>query len=101
MRVRKPLNCLLAGVFVACIPCGLMSAQSKLSSSSATSASATPVEDASGYNKPPQYILDVMGAPSLPRPEISPTKDMILLVSWQDYPSLSRVATPFLRLAGA
>jgi len=25
---------------------------------------------------------------------------MILLVSWQDYPSISRVATPFLRLAG-
>ena len=34
-------------------------------------------------------------------PEVSPTDDTILLVSWQDYPSISRVATPFLRLAGA
>jgi dipeptidyl aminopeptidase/acylaminoacyl peptidase len=31
---------------------------------------------------------------------VSPTRDAILLVSWQDYPSISRVATPFLRLAG-
>jgi len=33
-------------------------------------------------------------------PVVSPTEDSILLVSWQDYPSISRVATPFLRLAG-
>jgi len=32
---------------------------------------------------------------------VSPTQDAILLVSWQDYPSISRVSTPFLRLAGA
>ncbi len=31
---------------------------------------------------------------------VSPTQDTILLVSWQNYPSISRVATPFLRLAG-
>jgi dipeptidyl aminopeptidase/acylaminoacyl peptidase len=31
---------------------------------------------------------------------VSPTEDTILLVSWQDYPSISRVGTPFLRLAG-
>ena len=31
---------------------------------------------------------------------VSPTHDTILLVSWQDYPSITRVATPFLRLAG-
>jgi dipeptidyl aminopeptidase/acylaminoacyl peptidase len=31
---------------------------------------------------------------------VSPTHDSILLVSWQDYPSIARVATPFLRLAG-
>ncbi len=33
-------------------------------------------------------------------PRVSPTQDTILLVSWQDYPSISRVSTPFLRLAG-
>jgi dipeptidyl aminopeptidase/acylaminoacyl peptidase len=41
-----------------------------------------------------------MHAPSPPYPSVSPTRDAILLVSWQDYPSISRVATPFLRLAG-
>jgi dipeptidyl aminopeptidase/acylaminoacyl peptidase len=42
-----------------------------------------------------------MHAPSPPIPEVSPTQDTILLVSWQDYPPISRVTTPFLRLAGA
>jgi dipeptidyl aminopeptidase/acylaminoacyl peptidase len=54
----------------------------------------------SRYDKPPKNILDVMHAPSPPMPVVSPTYDSILLVSWQDYPSISRVATPFLRLAG-
>jgi len=67
----------------------------------ATSASAAPIEGASGYNQPPKNILDVMHAPSPPTPKVSPTQDTILLVSMQDYPPISRVATPFLRLAGA
>ncbi|PRC92044.1 alpha/beta hydrolase family protein [Solimicrobium silvestre] len=54
----------------------------------------------SGYNQPPKNILDVMHAPSPPTASVSPTQDMMLLVSMQDYPSISRVATPFLRLAG-
>jgi dipeptidyl aminopeptidase/acylaminoacyl peptidase len=41
-----------------------------------------------------------MRAPSPPVPQVSPTEDAILLVFWQDYPSIARVATPFLRLAG-
>jgi dipeptidyl aminopeptidase/acylaminoacyl peptidase len=63
-------------------------------------AQGTASEGATGYNQPPKNILDVMHAPSPPTPEVSPTHDMILLVSWQDYPPISRVATPFLRLAG-
>ncbi|HXM41367.1 MAG TPA: prolyl oligopeptidase family serine peptidase, partial [Bryobacteraceae bacterium] len=59
-----------------------------------------PVGTSSGYNQPPKNILDVMHAPSPPIPAVSPTHDTILLVSWQKYPSISRVATPFLRLAG-
>jgi dipeptidyl aminopeptidase/acylaminoacyl peptidase len=54
----------------------------------------------SGYDKPPTNILEVMNAPSPPIPKVSPTKDTILLVSWQDYPPMARVARPFLRLAG-
>lgn len=57
-------------------------------------------EAPSGYDKPPQNILDVLHAPSPPVPFVSPTHDTLLLVSWQDYPPMSRVATPFLRLAG-
>jgi dipeptidyl aminopeptidase/acylaminoacyl peptidase len=60
-----------------------------------------PKDDSSpGYDRPPQYILDVMHAPSPALPSVSPTHDAILLVSWEDYPSIDRVATPYLRLAG-
>jgi dipeptidyl aminopeptidase/acylaminoacyl peptidase len=55
---------------------------------------------AAQYNQPPKNILDVMRAPAPPSPVVSPTHDTIGLVSWQQYPSISRVATPFLRLAG-
>ena len=41
-----------------------------------------------------------MLAPTPPVPIVSPTEDTILLVTWQTYPPISRVATPFLRLAG-
>src|SRR5262252_1565659 len=41
-----------------------------------------------------------MRAGSPPQPMVSPIHDTILLFSWQDYPSIARVATPFLRLAG-
>ena len=53
-----------------------------------------------GYDKPPKEILDVLHAPSPPVPYVSPTNDTILLVSWEEYPPMSRVAEPFLRLAG-
>jgi len=65
-----------------------------------TVASAAAPEVASGYDKPPQSILDVLHAPSPPTAHVNPTHDAILLVSWQDYPPMTRVATPFLRLAG-
>ena len=54
----------------------------------------------SGYNQPEKAILDVMHAPAPPQPHISPMNTDILLVAWQEYPSITRVATPFLRLAG-
>src|SRR5215469_2357808 len=101
MKVCKASYCFLAGALVACTAFVPSVAQSKSSSSNMASAPATPAEAASGYNKPPQYILDVMNAPSPPTPVVSPTHDTILLVSMQDYPPMSRVATPFLRLAGA
>jgi dipeptidyl aminopeptidase/acylaminoacyl peptidase len=101
MRGRNAFSYLLVGALVACATSVPVTAQSTSFSSKVTSAPARPVEAASGYNRPPQNILDVMHAPSPPFPVVSPTHDAILLVSWQDYPSISRVATPFLRLAGA
>jgi dipeptidyl aminopeptidase/acylaminoacyl peptidase len=67
---------------------------------SAAAAAQSPSPATKGYDKPPQNILDVMLAPPPPRPFVSPTHDTILLVSTQEYPSIARVATPFLRLAG-
>ena len=67
----------------------------------ATALPATAQPATRGYDRPPQNILDVMHAPSPPLPNVSPTRDTLLLVSWQDYPTMARVATPFLRLAGA
>jgi dipeptidyl aminopeptidase/acylaminoacyl peptidase len=84
-RINNALNCFLIGTLVACATPAPVAAQS---------------DGTSGYDKPPQNILDVMHAPSPPIPQVSPTGDTILLVSWPDYPSISRVATPFLRLAG-
>lgn len=92
MPLRNALNRILVGVLVACATSALIAAQANSNSTS--------IASASGYDKPPKNILDVMHAPSPPRPDVSPTYDSILLVSWQDYPSISRVATPFLRLAG-
>ncbi|MBC7458683.1 MAG: S9 family peptidase [Bdellovibrionaceae bacterium] len=57
-------------------------------------------KEPSGYDQPPQNILNIMRAPSPSYPIMSPTKDRILLVAMQDYPSIERVAQPFLRLAG-
>ncbi|HEU0032624.1 MAG TPA: prolyl oligopeptidase family serine peptidase [Kofleriaceae bacterium] len=54
----------------------------------------------SGYDKPPQPILDLLHAPAPPQPVLSPTRDRILLVTYETYPSIAQVAEPFLRLAG-
>jgi dipeptidyl aminopeptidase/acylaminoacyl peptidase len=54
----------------------------------------------SGYDKPPQNVLDVLHAPSPPYPYVSPTNDRILLSAWVWYPPIAQVAEPFLRLAG-
>jgi dipeptidyl aminopeptidase/acylaminoacyl peptidase len=67
---------------------------------SAVAAAQSPAAATKGYDKPPKNILDVMLAPTPPRPVVSPTHDNILLVTIQQYPSIARVATPFLRLAG-
>src|SRR5580704_12789970 len=87
MPAQNTLNRLLVGALVFCAMSLPIAAQT--------------ISSASGYDLPPKNILDVMRAPSPPVPDVSPSRDAILLISWQDYPTISRVATPFLRLAGA
>ncbi|MEA2238052.1 MAG: hypothetical protein QOC81_2776 [Thermoanaerobaculia bacterium] len=57
-------------------------------------------ERVSGYDLPPQNVLDVLRAPAPPRPILSPTRASVLLVSWVQYPAMTQVAEPFLKLAG-
>jgi dipeptidyl aminopeptidase/acylaminoacyl peptidase len=85
MSVQNVSTCLLLAV---------------LTSGGAVSAAEQVAAPPSGYDRPPANILEVMHAPSPPVPDVSPTHDTILLISWQDYPSIVRVATPYLRLAG-
>ena len=102
MSVWNAVNCVLAGVLITCAASATLpaAAQSNSASSNKGSAPAAANAGASGYDKPPKNILDVMHAPAPPIPRVSPTNETILLVSWQEYPSIARVATPFLRLAG-
>jgi dipeptidyl aminopeptidase/acylaminoacyl peptidase len=107
-RMRRALSSLFvlatlsacAPVPVASAPCPTASAPTS-APSSAPAAPPDVVETAkSGYDKPPQNVLDVLHAPAPPQPLINPTRDTILLVSWVDLPSIAQVAEPFLRLAG-
>jgi dipeptidyl aminopeptidase/acylaminoacyl peptidase len=98
MRVGfRSYGALLVVTFATCV---LAAQQSTPSPSKAKSSTPAPAQNSTGYNQPPKYILDVMHSQSPPTPKVSPTQDKILLVSWQDYPSITRVATPYLRLAG-
>src|SRR5580765_4484364 len=64
------------------------------------STAASAAERVSGYDLPPQYVLDVLHAPAPPRPILSPTRASVLLVSWVQYAPMTQVAEPFLKLAG-
>ena len=52
------------------------------------------------YDQPSKPILAALHAPLPPMPSVSPTHADILLVSRLAYPSIARVAEPYLRLAG-
>jgi dipeptidyl aminopeptidase/acylaminoacyl peptidase len=85
--------------------CGLVSttlAIGMTSTAHAASAAAKPAAAAAAsvYQQPPKEILDVMRAAAPPTPSLSPTRDKLMLVTMDDYPSIAKVATPFLRLAG-
>lgn len=56
--------------------------------------------DRPAYQKPTKDILDVLHAPPPPQPNLSPTRDRLLLVQWPRYDRISDLAEPMLRLAG-
>jgi len=53
-----------------------------------------------GYQKPPQGVMDVLNASAIPQTSISPAKDKILLLEPLTYPSIVELSQPMLRLAG-
>lgn len=95
MISHSVISRLAVAAFVLSITAQAAPAQQPAAAAPASSQSA-----AAGYNQPSKAILDVMHAPPLPTPVVSPTADKALLVTYQEYPSIARVATPFLRLAG-
>jgi dipeptidyl aminopeptidase/acylaminoacyl peptidase len=52
------------------------------------------------YQKPPKAILDVLNAPSTPSVSFSPTRERMLLIQSERYPTIADLAEPMLRLAG-
>ena len=56
--------------------------------------------DADGYKQPPEPLLGVLRAPLNPSPSVDPTGTTVLLVQQSLYPSIERVAEPYLKLAG-
>ena len=54
----------------------------------------------SGYLTPPKAIVDIMNAAPLPAVAVSPTGDVIVLMSRNAMPSIEDVSAPMLRLGG-
>ena len=94
-----------AGLFViACAPAptspNAVCASSSAPSASSTAAVTVDTQPGSNYDKPPQNVLDAMLAPSPAQPMPNGAGDTLLMVSWVDYPPMTRVAEPFIRLGG-
>ena len=52
------------------------------------------------YKLPPKDVVAILDAPPPPLGIVSPTRDTLLLIEIQPYPSIEVVAEPILRLAG-
>ncbi len=57
-------------------------------------------QDTQGYQKPPQPILSLFEARSIPTVRISSNGEIMLLLEMEDLPSISELSQPELRLAG-
>jgi dipeptidyl aminopeptidase/acylaminoacyl peptidase len=72
-----------------------------LAAAAASAAPTPPAAAPHGYDQPPRNILDVLHAPAPPTYYVSPTRQAMLLVAWQEFPPMARVAAPYLKLAGS
>jgi dipeptidyl aminopeptidase/acylaminoacyl peptidase len=52
------------------------------------------------YLKPPQAIVDILDAPSVPDAVISPSRDVVALIERRSAPRIADLAEPMLRLGG-
>ncbi|HEX7281567.1 MAG TPA: prolyl oligopeptidase family serine peptidase [Vicinamibacterales bacterium] len=55
---------------------------------------------ASGYLLPPKEIVDILDAPPPPTVEVSPSRDMVVLIERASMPSIADLAQPMHRVAG-
>jgi dipeptidyl aminopeptidase/acylaminoacyl peptidase len=55
---------------------------------------------AAGYLLPPKAVVDVLDAPPPPMTELSPSRDVVVLLERTSMPSIAELAQPMLRLAG-
>ncbi len=77
-----------------------MTLRHRLLSLAATLAALTAQAATSGYDKPPEPLLGVMHTPLPPAALADPTQHTLLMVQQAQYPSIKRVAEPYLKLAG-
>ncbi|KAF1004795.1 MAG: Dipeptidyl-peptidase 5 [Luteibacter sp.] len=63
-------------------------------------AASLPLVAHAGYDKPPEPLLSVMHAPLPAIPVLDPTRQRMLMVEQSQYPSIKRVAEPYVKLAG-
>nr|WP_240624075.1 prolyl oligopeptidase family serine peptidase [Ahniella affigens] len=55
---------------------------------------------AAQYQQPPEPLLATMRLPEIPSPSLSPDRRTMLLVQQEAFPAITRLAEPYLKLAG-
>ena len=68
--------------------------------SSAALSAQTQAPVGSGYLLPPKVIVDMLDAPPPPTAELSPSRDVVVMLDRASLPSIAEIAQPMHRLAG-
>ncbi|MET0211417.1 MAG: S9 family peptidase, partial [Vicinamibacterales bacterium] len=64
------------------------------------SAQGQPRPAATGYQLPPQVIVDMLDAAPPPGLELSPTREVVALLHRASMPTIAELSQPMLRIAG-